>query len=173
MATIQLLIGGSALVPSASNKLKKKKEIAEKSLQDNSVTIDRILAARMRDALVSEAKILERMGIAEFRNMLKLQGFNTNKFSDVLMAAYLQSEVSAIKSIALRLLRDDLIKAETPIIISGNVSGAVGMVAKILGPTAVAGFSPISTTIWWDCKTDCRIESIHFFDKTLKKVIKL
>lgn len=173
MATIQLLIGGTALVPSVSNRQKKKREIAEKSVQDKSVTIDRVLAARMRDALISEAQILERMSVSEFRQMLKLQGFDTNKFSDDWMAVYLRSEVSAIKSIALKLLRDDLIKAETPIIISGNVSGAVGMVAKILGPTTVASFSLIGATIWWDCKTDCRIESIQFSDKKLQKVIKL
>lgn len=173
MAIIQLLIGGTALAPSVSNQLKKKKEIAEKSVQDKSVTIDRVLAAKMRDALISEAQILERMSVAEFRKTLALQGFNTTKFSNDRMAVYLRSEISAIKSIALKLLRDDLIQAETPIIISGNVSGAVGIVAKILGPTAVASFDPIGATIWWDCKTDCRIDSIHFSDKKLQKVIKL
>lgn len=75
------------------------------------------------------------MDVADFRQILEFQGFNTNRFANNSMALYLKSEASLLRGIALKLLRDDLIKAETPIIISGDVSAAVGMVAKILGPT--------------------------------------
>ncbi|MBZ9611333.1 hypothetical protein [Rheinheimera maricola] len=172
MATIQLLIGGTSLLPSVSNRARKQHEIAKASVQDKSVTIDRVLAARIRNALIEEAQWLETMDVADFRQILEFQGFNTNRFADNSMALYVKSEASLLRGIALKLLRDDLIKAETPIIISGDVSGAIGMVAKILGPTFVANFSSVGVTLWWDCKSDCRIESIHVTDKKMHRVIK-
>lgn len=172
MATIQLLIGGSALVPTIGNRTLKKYEIAKASTQDKTVTLDRVLAARIRNALMHEVEWLETMPVSDFRKLLAFQGFNTARFSDESMARDLKTEASLLREIAIRLLRDDVIKAETPIIISGNVSGAVGMTAKVLGPTAVAHFSSVGITLWWDCKSDCRIESIHVTDKKLHKVIK-
>lgn len=171
-STIQLLIGGTSLLPSFNNKTLKKQEIAKASTQDKTITLDRVLTARMRNALIQEAESLETMAVSEFRQILEFQGFNTNRFSDDSMVLFLKTEASLLRGIALRLLRDDLVKAETPIIISGKPTGAVGIVAKILGPTLVASFSSVGATLWWDCKSDCRIESIHFTDKKLNKVFK-
>lgn len=56
MATIQLLIGGASLLPGISNRARKQHEIAKASMQDKSVTIDRVLAARIRNALIEEAQ---------------------------------------------------------------------------------------------------------------------
>ena len=172
MATIQLLIGGATFFPSTSKEVRKKQALAGASIKDNSVTIDRVLAARMRNALMQEVQRLETMSIPDFRQMLSFQGIETAKFKDNAMMIFLQTEASILKSIALKLLRDDLVNAKTPIIISGNVSGAVSLAAKILGPTLVANYSSLSTSIWWECKSDCRIESIHFSDKKMQKVIK-
>ena len=172
MSTIHLLIGGSSLVPKAGNRTLKKYEIAKASTKDKTVTLDRVLAARIRNALMLEINGLETMPVSEFRKLLELQGFNTARFADESLARDLKTEAALLRGIALRLLRDDVIKAETPIIISGNMSGAVGMVAKILGPSLVANFSSVGITLWWDCKSDCRIESIHVTDKKLHKVIK-
>lgn len=172
MATIQLLIGGSVLAPTISNKLKKQKDIAEATLKDNSVIIDRVLAARMRDATIKEMQRLARMDMLEFRQLMLWQGWNLTKFSDKELQSFINIETLKLQRLGVSLLQADFLKSETPIIISGNIKGAIGMVVKILGPTFVASRMPIGIAVWWKCDSDCKIETIHYSDKNVSQEIK-
>lgn len=171
MATIQLLIGGANLLPSVSNKLRKKHEIAEASLTDKSVTIDRVLAARMRNATLDEMKILSQMSMKEFRVLLMGQGISATRFTDQQLQQAVNIEIFNLRNIAIQLLQADFLKSDTPIIISGSPAGALGLVAKVLGPTTVANGMPIGISVWWKYDSRLRIEAIHYSDKNHHQVI--
>mgnify|MGYP006166642651 CR=1 FL=1 len=172
MATIQLLIGGVNIAPNITNKLRKKHEIAEASLKDKSVTIDRVLAARMRNATIDEMKRLSKMSMQEFRILLLGQGLSAARFTDQQLQLAVNIEVLNLRNIAVQLLQADFLKSDTPIIISGSPKGALGLVAKVLGPTAVANGMPIGISVWWTYDSSLRVEAIHYSDKNNHQVIK-
>ena len=172
MATIQLLIGGANILPSVGNKLRKKHEIAEASLKDKSVTIDRVLAARMRNATLDEMKILSQMSMKEFRVLLLGQGISAAGLTDQQLQQAVNIEIFNLRNIAVQLLQADFLKSDTPIIISGSPAGALGLVAKVLGPTTVANGMPIGIAVWWKYDSRLRIEAIHYSDKNNHQVIK-
>lgn len=171
MATIQLLIGGTSILPSISNKLQKKQDIAEASLKDKSITIDRVLAARMRNATLDEMKMLSEMSMKEFRTLLLGQGISASRFTDQQLQQAVNIEIFNLRNIAVQLLQADFLKSDTSIIISGTPAGAVGLVAKVLGPTTTANGMPIGASVWWTYDTRLRIEAIHYSDKNSHLVV--
>ena len=171
MATIQLLIGGTTLFPKVSNKLRRKQEIANASIKDKSVTIDRVLAARMRNATLEEMKRLSNISIPEFRLLLLGQGLSAARYTDQQLQRVVNIEVFHLRKIAVQLLQADFLKSDTSIIIAGTPKGALGLVAKILGPTAVASGMPIGISIWWTYDSSFRIDAIHYSDKNNHQVI--
>ncbi|WP_213996483.1 hypothetical protein [Arsukibacterium sp.] len=171
MATIQLLIGGATLFPSTSNKVRKKQEIAGASVKDNSVTIDRVLAARMRNATIDEMKRLNNISVQEFRVMLLGQGLNPKRFTDRQLERAAEIEALNLRNIAVQLLKADFLKSDMPMIIAGTPKGALGLVAKVLGPTTVASGMPIGISLWWTYDSNFRIEAIHYSDKNNHQVI--
>ena len=171
MATIQLLIGGATLFPSTSNKVRRKQQIAGASAKDNSVTIDRVLAARMRNATIFEMKRLSNISMQEFRVLLLGQGLNAARFTDRQLERFVNDEIFNLRRIAIQLLQADFLKSDTPMIIAGTPKGALGLVAKVLGPTTVASGMPIGITVWWTYDSNLRIEAIHYSDKHNHQVI--
>ena len=171
MATIQLLIGGANILPSVGNKLRKKHEIAEASLKDKSVTIDRVLAARMRNATLDEMKILSQMSMKEFRVLLLGQGISAAGLTDQQLQQAVNIEIFNLRNIAVQLLQADFLKSDTSIIISGTPAGALGLIAKVLGPTTTANGMPIGASVWWTYDSRLRIEAIHYSDKNSHLVV--
>lgn len=171
MATIQLLIGGANILPSVGNKLRKKHEIAEASLKDKSVTIDRVLAARMRNATLDEMKILSQMSMKEFRVLLLGQGISAAGLTDQQLQQAVNIEIFNLRNIAVQLLQADFLKSDTSIIISGTPAGALGLIAKVLGPTTTANGMPIGASVWWTYDARLRIEAIHYSDKNSHLVV--
>lgn len=171
MATIQLLIGGTTLFPKVSNKLRRKQEIANASIKDKSVTIDRVLAARMRNATLEEMKKLSSIPMQEFRLLLLGQGLNAARFTDAQLREAINTEIFHLRNIAVQLLQADFLKSDTPMFISGSPKGAVGLVAKVLGPTVVASRMPIGISVWWTFDSKFRIEAVHYADKDNHQVI--
>ncbi|MAD76340.1 MAG: hypothetical protein CML20_16395 [Rheinheimera sp.] len=171
MATIQLLIGGATLFPSTSKELRKKQAIAGASVKDKSVTIDRVLAARMRNATVDEIKRLSNISMQEFRVMMLGQGINVARYTDGQLREAINNEIFHLRKIAIHLLQADFLKSDTPMIIAGTPKGALGLVAKILGPTTVASGMPIDITVWWTLGLEVRIEALHYSDKNNHRVI--
>ncbi|MDP4535425.1 hypothetical protein Q3O60_04380 [Alkalimonas collagenimarina] len=172
MATLNVLVGGAAVTPRLSNKERKKAEIAKASLEDSSTTINRVTAARMRNATVAEMNRLLKMSPADFRQQLLWQGFSTARFNDQQLERQLNRQVGLLRNLAIELLAADFIQAQTPIIISGSYAGGVGLVTKVLGPTAVASQYPMATAVWWECNSVCRIETIHYFDRNIIRELK-
>ena len=172
MATIQILIGGTTLFPSTSNEVRKKHAIAAASVKDKSVTIDRVLAARMRNATIDEMNRLRKISMKEFRTLLLGQGLNAARFSDDELRDAVNNEILHLRTIAVQLLQADFLKSDTPMFISGSPKGAVGLVAKVLGPTVVANIMPIGISVWWTLGAKFRIEAIHYSDKDNHQVIK-
>ncbi|SEA79375.1 hypothetical protein [Alkalimonas amylolytica] len=172
MVTLNVLVGGASITPRLSNKERKKTEVAKASLQDSSLTVNRVTAARMRNATVAEMNRLSKMSIADFRQLLLWQGLSTERFNDRQLQQQLNMQVLLLRNLAVELLNADVVQAQTPIIISGSYAGGVGMVTKILGPTAVASQYPMVTAVWWECNSVCRIETIHYFDKNIVRELK-
>ncbi len=171
MATIQLLIGGATFFPSTSKDVRKKQALAGASIKDNSVTIDRVLAARMRNATVDEMNRLRKISIKEFRTILLGQGLNAARFTDTKLQEDIDNAFFNLRIVAVQLLQADFLKSDTPMIIGGTPKGALGLVAKVLGPTTVASGMPIGISLWWTYDSNFRIEAIHYSDKNNHQVV--
>lgn len=173
MKVLNLLVGGAAITPRLSNKDRKKTEIAKAGIQDTSTTIDRVTAARMRNATLAEMTRMSKMSTADFRQSLLLQGLSTARFNDHQLQRQLNLQILLMRNLAVELLHADLIPAKTPIIISGTHAGAVGLATKILGPTITASQSPMGISIWWVCDSGCSIDTVHYFDKSIVRELRL
>ncbi|SEA68943.1 hypothetical protein [Alkalimonas amylolytica] len=161
MRVITLLLGSPSQV---TPKDQKKAEIAKNSQGDNATNINRLTAARMRNALHKEVIRLERTSVQDFRQLLELQGQKTNHLDDLTLTLLLREEIHHLRALTVKLLQQDIISANTPIIIAGTTKGALGIATKILGPTTVASWSPLSINVWWNCQVGCKIDSIHFYN---------
>lgn len=171
MATIQLLIGGATLFPSTSNNARKKQQIAGASVKDKTVTIDRVLAARMRNATVDEMNRLRKISVKDFRTILLGQGLNATRFTDTKLQEDIDNTFFNLRIVAVQLLQANFLKSDTPMIIAGTPKGALGLVAKVLGPTTVASGMPIGISLWWTYDSNFRIEAIHYSDNNNHQVI--
>lgn len=162
MRVVTLLLGGAA--SQVTRKDRKKAEIAKSSHGDNVTNINRLTAARMRNALNKEVIRLESTSVKDFRQLLEFQGQETNHLDDITLTLLLREEIHHLRALTVKLLQQDIIGANTPIIIAGTTKGALGIATKILGPTTVASWSPLGISVWWNCQIGCKIDSIHFYD---------
>ena len=103
--------------------------------------------------------------------MLIGQGLSPTRFTDEQLQRAANIEALNLRNVAVQLLKADFLKSDTPMIIAGTPKGALGLVAKVLGPTTVASGMPISITVWWTYDSSFRIEAIHYSDKNNHQVI--
>ena len=125
----------------------------------------------MRNATLDEMKILSQISMKEFRVLLIGQGISATRFTDQQLQQAVNMEILNLRNIAVQLLQADFLKSDTPIIISGSPTGALGLVTKVLGPSTVANGMPIGISVWWTYDTRLRIEAIHYSDKNNHQVI--
>ncbi len=172
MDSVLVLVGGSASSIFTAGRTSNKHDIAKRSVKDNSNYIDRVLAARLRLATLSEMERLASITPADFRSMLHMQGYDTARYDDRQLNRYISLEVLKLNKLAHQFLVGDFKNSQTPLIVSGTPAGSLGLAFKVLGPTVMAGFRPLGVSIWWDCSAGCKIDTVHFYDKSNVKVFK-
>jgi|GEM_PF-4350769 len=148
---------------------RQKRELAQRSLEDNQNAINRVLAARMRAATVDEMHRLAKMSIEELRNELMFQGFEGITNRDLRMSQMVG--VKQLETLAHQLNAGDFTNADTAMILSSTPLEALKQTVGVLAPTAVAAFNPIGVSLWWQCSSACNIQSVYYADKYINRTI--
>jgi hypothetical protein len=172
MDSVLVLVGGSVSSIFTAGSTKNKHDVAKRSVKDNSNYIDRVTAARMRLATLSEMERLANMKLPDFRSQIQMQGFDTARYDDRQLNKYISLEVLKLNKLAHQFLVGDFKNSQTPLLVSGNPVGSLGLAFKVLGPTVMSGFRPIGVSVWWNCSAGCKIDTVHFYDKSNIKVFK-
>ncbi|MDX3775759.1 RHS repeat-associated core domain-containing protein [Chromatiaceae bacterium AAb-1] len=148
----------------------KKLELAQRSLEDNQNTINRVLAARMRAATIDEMHRLGNMSVDELRTELMgqgVEGVSNKDLADARRYGGLQ-----LRQLAHQLNAGDFTNADTAMILSSTPLGALKQAVGVLAPTAVAAFNPIGISLNWQCSSTCSIQSVYYADKYINRTLK-
>ncbi len=165
------ITGAFTQMYNAENANKQKMKIAQESIADNQVTIDRVMAERMRAAVSDAKSILSKMSHEELR--ILFMGHGHEGLTSLSLDLSKVNGLGQLSALEAQLLGGNITTSGVPIIISGTPAGAYGMAAKILGPSMVAMGRPLGISMEWQCPDFCGIKTVHFSDKHVKRSINL